>query len=308
MKPKQSPSAMPTAMPDGLDWDAYRIILMVGRHGSLSAAARHLGVDQATVGRKLKRAESAMSAKFFDRMNSGLFPTEAGQSIIDCAKQIEEQIESSNRQVLGLDQELRGIIRLSIPLNLMNYGLSEHIREFQKLYPEIDFEINATDETINFSQRQVDVVIRGQNEPSSGLWGYRLMTVNYSFVTTKDFFVKWQRRIETDPDTVPLPYIAMSSTAPERDENFLLSAFPNARRVACCSGMDTSIPLMMAGMGATRVANFMIPQLSNIHRLIACEDESRLSVWVLTLPDYRATKRIKLFMEFIRDQFHQSSV
>jgi len=199
MKPKQRPSAVPNAASSGLDWDAYRIILMVGRYGSLSAAARHLGVDQATVGRKLKRAEDTMGAKFFDRMNSGLFATEAGQSIIECAKQIEG--------------------------------------------------------------------------------------------------------IETDPETVPLPYIAMSSTAPERDANFLLNVFPNAKRVACCSGMDTSIPLMKAGLGAARVANFMIPQLTDISRLIECEDAGSLTVWVLTLPDYRATKRIKLFMEFLRDQY-----
>jgi len=303
MKPKQRPSAVPNAASSGLDWDAYRIILMVGRYGSLSAAARHLGVDQATVGRKLKRAEDTMGAKFFDRMNSGLFATEAGQSIIECAKQIEGQIEGSNRQVLGMDQELSGVIRLSIPLNLMDYGLADYISEFQNLFPEIHFEINATDEPINFAHRKVDVVIRGQNEPSSGLWGYSLMTVKYSFVTTIGFYEKWRRRIETDPETVPLPYIAMSSTAPERDANFLLNVFPNAKRVACCSGMDTSIPLMKAGFGAARVANFMIPQLTDISRLIECEDAGSLTVWVLTLPDYRATKRIKLFMEFLRDQY-----
>jgi len=65
-----------------LDWDAFRVILAVAEEGNLSAAAIKLNVNQATVGRKLKRVEQNLGVKLFDRMNNGLFPTDSGKAAI----------------------------------------------------------------------------------------------------------------------------------------------------------------------------------------------------------------------------------
>ena len=66
-----------------IDWDDFRFVLAIVRGGSVSAAARQLGVDHATVIRRVDRLEHTLSAKLFDRRKSGYLLTEAGQRFLE---------------------------------------------------------------------------------------------------------------------------------------------------------------------------------------------------------------------------------
>lgn len=292
-----------TDFENSLDWDAFRIILAIAEEGNLSAAAVKLNVNQATVGRKLKRVEQTLGVKLFDRMNNGLFSTDVGEAAIRCAKNIEEQVDIARRGLRGKDQQLAGLLRLSVPLNLMSHGLAGDINEFQTIYPDIVFQISASDAVSNFNDRGVDVAIRAENHPSNGLWGHALTTIEYSFVAHTDFLKTWNVRMLADPQHVPIPFISLHKSNPEFDENQLLDRYPNARKIATCSGMDSVLPLLETAIGTGRVASFMIPSLQNCKKLFDCDERGNRVLWILTHPDFRETKRIRLFMDFIKGRF-----
>ncbi|MGY4594865.1 molybdate transport repressor ModE-like protein [Bradyrhizobium sp. GM22.5] len=69
-----------------IDWDDFRFVLAIVRGGSVSAAAKQLGVDHATVIRRVDRLEKHLSAKLFDRRKTGYLLTEAGQRVADSAR------------------------------------------------------------------------------------------------------------------------------------------------------------------------------------------------------------------------------
>src|SRR4051794_23537827 len=69
-----------------IDWDDFRFVLAIVRGGTVSAAARQLSVDHATVIRRVDRLERHLSAKLFDRRKTGYLLTEAGQRVADSAR------------------------------------------------------------------------------------------------------------------------------------------------------------------------------------------------------------------------------
>ena len=71
-----------------IDWDDFRFVLAIVRGGSVSAAAKQLGVDHATVIRRVDRLERHLSAKLFDRRKTGYLLTEAGNGGIELRNQI----------------------------------------------------------------------------------------------------------------------------------------------------------------------------------------------------------------------------
>ena len=285
------------------EWDIFRVVLAVAREGSLVGAGRVLGVSHATVGRQLKRAEDHIGAKLFDRMSNGLFPTSAGASAIEFAERIEAEVEAANIQLKGADSVMDGALRLSVPLNLVAYGLSEDLSAFQRVHPEVYLDLNATDEPVQFISRNVDVVIRAENNPSSGLWGYRLATVAYSFYGSREFMDVWQESIDADALSVRLPYIALNDTQAWRDRDQLLRSFPNAVAVAETNGLDSVLPMILDGIGVGRLGRFMGKRYDQLVPLLECEDACNRSLWILTHPDFRNTRRIRVFMDFLRDSF-----
>lgn len=290
-----------------LDWDAFRLILAVARSGSLVGAGKLLGVNHATVGRQLRRAEDHLGSRLFDRFSTGMFPTPAGETAIKFAERIEQEVESANLLLLGADSSMAGTIRLSVPLNLVPYGLSEDLYEFGQMYPDFYVDLNADDETVSFLSRNVDVVIRANNNPSSGLWGYRLATVAYSFYASRSFWEIWKPRTEADPANVQLPYIVLNDTEPWRDREQLLRIFPNSRAVIETNGLDSVLPLVRDGLGAGRLGRFIGERFDDLIPITRCQEQCNRSLWVLTHPDFRQTRRIRTLMEFLRDRFAQRS-
>lgn len=95
-----------------LDWDDLKILLAVSRGGSLNAAAVQLGIDQATVSRRLAALEAALGAILFIRGRAGLSPTSAGEAAIERAIEIEQRAMRLAEEVGSANQEPTGLVRI----------------------------------------------------------------------------------------------------------------------------------------------------------------------------------------------------
>lgn len=95
-----------------LDWDHLRIVLAISRSGSLTGAARLLGLDQTTAGRRLSSLEASLGASLYRRAKSGFVPTEAGILVEAEARAVEQRLAALADQLTPDIASAEGIVRI----------------------------------------------------------------------------------------------------------------------------------------------------------------------------------------------------
>src|SRR5471030_2700915 len=96
-----------------IGWELYRSFLGVLEHGSLSGAARALGIAQPTVGRHVAELEKSLRLALFTRSQTGLRPTEAGQSLRMYAESLRSTVAALERAAASQGGEVGGAVRVT---------------------------------------------------------------------------------------------------------------------------------------------------------------------------------------------------
>lgn len=106
-----------------MKWDDLRVFLAVARHSGLQAAGRVLGLDPATVSRRVAALEAALGSKLFDRSPQGYALTEAGRSLMLHAQAMENVAAAAEEEAGGGFDTLSGTVRIGAPDGVSNYLL-----------------------------------------------------------------------------------------------------------------------------------------------------------------------------------------
>ena len=170
-----------------LDWDNLRYFLAVARAGKLTAAARRLGQDHTTVGRKIASLESAFRSKLFERRPEGYRLTETGQKLYENVKTLESSVWEIQRDLAGRTQHVEGVVRIGAPDDFGNLFLAKHIGELQSLHPGLKIELITLPYTLSVSKREADIAI-GVERPAEGrLFVRRLTDFEMRLYATRDY-------------------------------------------------------------------------------------------------------------------------
>jgi DNA-binding transcriptional LysR family regulator len=146
-------------------WDLYRSLLSVLKHGSLSAAARELGLTQPTLGRHIEALEEMLGQQLFTRSPQGLLPTEAARTLEPFAEVLATTSAALLRAAAGDRERVAGTVRISASEVIGVEVLPPILSGFQEQYPELTIELSATDEIEDILNREADIAIR-MAEPS----------------------------------------------------------------------------------------------------------------------------------------------
>ena len=143
-----------------LNWNDLRYVLAAARTGTLAAAARHLGVNETTVARRIAEAERRLGARLFERAKGGVTPTEAGSVVIAGAEQVELQVQSLEGAVTGTDRAVAGTTRVtSVPI-LVNRVLVPALPSLLDTHPALHVELVAEPRDLSLTKRQADIALR----------------------------------------------------------------------------------------------------------------------------------------------------
>lgn len=155
-----------------MNWDDYRYFLSVARTGRLSQAGQQLGVDHATVGRRIKALENALKINLFDRSPQGYRLTDTGQRLVDIAEAMETNAIHAQAEIAGQDQVISGVVRIGAPEGVASYILTEVAVELCEKHPRLEVQIVALPRTFSLSKREADIAI-AVSAPTSGRLKYR---------------------------------------------------------------------------------------------------------------------------------------
>jgi DNA-binding transcriptional LysR family regulator len=150
-----------------IDWDDVRYFLAVAREGSVRAAAERLEVNHSTVLRRIAQMEEHLGAQMFEKLPSGYRLTDAGDEVLEFAKQMEVSSNRLATRVFGRDQSIHGLLRVTLAPTLATHLLMPDFADFARLCPEIEMEILSSYEPVNLTNREADVAIRVVQERSA---------------------------------------------------------------------------------------------------------------------------------------------
>ncbi|MEH6627782.1 MAG: LysR family transcriptional regulator [Motiliproteus sp.] len=142
------------------DWNRARAFLVTAEEGSLSAAARALGMTQPTLGRQVAALEQELSVALFERGGRGLELTPSGLELVDYVRAMGEAASRLSLAATGHSESIAGHICITATEAMAVYGLPPLIKKLRHLEPGITIELIATNSTSDLKRREADIAIR----------------------------------------------------------------------------------------------------------------------------------------------------
>ena len=145
------------------------VLLQTARCGSLSGAASALGITPAAASATLKRLESQLGTRLFERSTRALRITTQGQILLDYAQRAFDLLDEGESQVSEARTALVGTIRVAAPSDLTRTCLLPWFDEFLVLHPDVQLALNVGDRPLDVVRDEVDVALRYGNLSDSRL-------------------------------------------------------------------------------------------------------------------------------------------
>lgn len=157
-----------------MNWDDARVFLAVCRESTLRGAARVLGVDQATVGRRINALEKSLSATLFLRTSEGYALTAVGEAALLSVEKMERSALDLQRQIQGLDDRLTGTVRVSTTDSLAIDYLIPSIAQLHAKHPDVRVQLDASTQLLSLAKREADIAVRNQRPDNPDLIARRI--------------------------------------------------------------------------------------------------------------------------------------
>ncbi len=167
------------------NWDDLRFVLAVADEGSVSGAARVLGVNHATVIRRIAAFEERHGSEIFERTPLGYQIPQSRQMVISAIREVFGAIEAVERTLAGAEAQVSGVIRLTSTDSLAVTVLPEVIAGLVAQSPGLGFELHSSNAHLDLSRLHADITIRPALRLPDELIGTRAGTLWVSVYAPK---------------------------------------------------------------------------------------------------------------------------
>ncbi|WP_435656406.1 LysR family transcriptional regulator [Brucella pituitosa] len=172
-----------------MDIEDLQTFVAVADAGGISAAARRLGVSKSIVSRRLFRIETELGVQLLARTTRGAALTEAGVTFRDHAARASAEIDTAREAILPAG-ELRGRLRVAMPLTLGATHFAPVLAEMARLHPKLHIHTSYSDRFVDLIAEGFDCAIRGAYLQDSNLIARRVGPIHGKLVASPDYVEK----------------------------------------------------------------------------------------------------------------------
>nr|WP_319485182.1 LysR family transcriptional regulator [uncultured Cohaesibacter sp.] len=170
-----------------ISWDDQRFFLAVLEEGSLSGAARRLGVSQPTVRSRIEALEQTTGVTLFTRSLNGLTPTDHARHLRTSARAMALASEAFLRQASAPPGEIAGTVRLSVPEVMGTEIIPEMLAPLRKAYPLIQIELELSNDAADVLHQEVDLAVRTFAPSQNALVARKVASIPLGFFAREDY-------------------------------------------------------------------------------------------------------------------------
>lgn len=289
-----------------LNWSSMKDFLAVAECGSLSEAARRLGVSQPTLTRRMAALENSLRAEIFRRSPRGLVLTEAGEALLEPARQMQAGAQAAELAVSGRDLTLEGLVRITATEGLAVAWLIPTLSGFRSQQPHIDVEVIVRNTALNVLRREADIALRLGRPQQAELVARRMCDLTLGLYASRGY-IEEMGRPETQADLARHRGVAFDEGDVYTGAGaFLEKGLGDARVVFRANTLGAQRAAIRAGMGIGGQTCFIADRDPELVRVIP-ETEVRFEIWLVTHPGLRRSARIRAMYDFLAEQLEQSA-
>ena len=172
---------------DKIDWNQLRAFLETAETGSLSAAARKLGLTQPTLSRQVAAIERRLGVTLFERAGKSMVLTATGVDLLEHVRAMGTAAEAMALAATGRSQKVEGIVSVSASDMVATHLLPRLVRRIRQEVPGIAIEVIATNAISDLQRREADIAIRHINPDRPDLIARLIRQANASFYASQDW-------------------------------------------------------------------------------------------------------------------------
>lgn len=280
-----------------MNWDDLRLFLAVARTGSISGAAKQLGVQHSTVSRRIRSFEEKLGSRLLERKTGRYELTQAGENVKEASTRIEREILGVDGALLGKDSQQVGPLKVAALNNMASSVLMPMFASFSKKHPQVELHIIVSNIDASLSQREADVAIRLTNTPTDTLLGKRVVTVASTIYGSPDY-LKQLRKKGGEPKWIGVECCGFhKSWTKQLSDSHSYNFYSD----------DTQLThsAIREGLGVSILPCFMGDADPLLERYCDPDPAFNLGLWVLLHPDLKRTARVLAFRDHMIEAINE---
>ncbi|MEM7781271.1 MAG: LysR family transcriptional regulator [Pseudomonadota bacterium] len=274
-------------------WDGLEAILLVGRHGTVRAAAEAVGVAHTTLARRIAAAERELGITAFVKSVKGYVPTEEGEIVIERAGKMAFEASVMAKSLDTADQPLAGSVRVSLSSTILTHIVAPMLSEFHTRYPGIELVFDIADTLVDLDRRDADVVLRMQQAPAPDLVGRRIGQVHVA--AYQHIGSEHDRSVNQDC----VPVIGWGDPR-QVHQAFSRLGIENFQIVASTPDIAAQVALSAAYKAVLELPCYVGDTLKQLRR-VSDVAYGFSELWCLTHTSLRASRRVRAVTDFLSE-------
>lgn len=280
------------------DLNDLRLVALIAETGSLSGAARRLGVNHATVFRRLGRLETQLGVRLFERGGGRYHATAAGEAVAQAGVRLQATASEALLKVSGQDLRPSGEVRITSTDSLALGPLPKALAVCRARYPDIRLSVEVDNRAFNLSRRDADIALRPTSAPPDYLIGVRIAALPFAIYGSADYLAAAGER--------PLPahaWVALDdSYTAHRTLRWLEQHLPLANVGYRTSSFGCIHQACSDGLGLALLPCFLGDDSPALRRVGEPLQDCASELWLLTHPDLRDTTRVKAVFQVLQTE------
>lgn len=281
-----------------MDWDNLRVFLEVARCRQLLAASRRLGVNHATVARRMTQLETQLRAKLLDRRGNGCELTPSGESLLEIAERIETEMLQAQSTVGNADLTLNGHVRVGAPDGFGSYFLAPRFAELAQLHPHLTIQLVPLPHSFSLPKREVDMAITLQRPTEGRIIARKLTDYSLSCYASTSYLAHMPplTALQDIENHVVVTYVPDLIYSPALNYSDIFRGI-EARRFECASVVG-QLEVVIAGGGVGILHDFVALRYPGLVRVLPQASFLR-TYWLVTHEHVHDLRRVQEVRDFI---------
>jgi len=285
-----------------LDWNRARAFLATAEAGSLSAAARELGLTQPTLSRQVAALEAELGVTLFERVGKRLVLTETGNGLLEHVRAMGEAAIAMRFAASGRAQAIGGRVSISATDAYAAYILPQIVERIRREAPQVTVTIVSCNSLSDLRRREADIAIRHVRPGEDGLIGKLVHESTAHFYASPSWIAR-NGRPASVKDISPGDLIGFEET--ERFAGFMRDLGVRMTEDGFRLVSENSVvvwEMVKRGLGIALMSREIARRTDGVVDLFPEFEPPRFPVWLVTHRELHTSRRIRLVFEILAEE------